>query len=298
MAELRNPAMADISYDPGIRQHDRAGDFALRNSVKSSLKFEKRKAALQRTVEFEVLPRLLMAHHPHVAEPAVPRFSDSAKVLAEIVLGTRPECGSSHVQALLDQGIRLQDIYIFHIEQAACCLRQFWADDERDFAEVTLGLWRLQQLLREFGAVFRQDALSPTGHRALLTLGSCAAHELPYRMFKLVLAGEFFRHDGWDSWIEPDCNGGDIVTLIHNEWFDVLEISIDDEKKQDSLAAQIKKIRHESLNRSLCVAVGGAAAQGNPNLVETLGGDVIAAELTDATARNRYVHDTPKGRHQ
>jgi len=293
MADLRFPVMADISYDPGVCQPKRGNEFPHRSAIKHSLKFEKRKAALQRAVEFEVVPGLLKAHRSQAAAPAelAQRSSDAARVLADLVLGKNAGQATAHIESLREQNLPLEDIYLRFIEPAATCLNQMWPDDRCDFAAVTLGLWRLQQLLREFSVAFREAAPYPTG-RALLTLGATPTHEMPYQMFRLVLAGEFFRRDGWDTWIEPDGNSAEILTLLQTESFDVLEITINNDRRLDTLAARLRTMRGESLNSSLCIAIGGPVARDHPDLVEILGGDVLAAELNNAAARSRYLPRT------
>jgi hypothetical protein len=300
MADLRFPIMADVSYESGRRQPDRGSEFNHRPASARSLRFDRRKDTLAQAVEFEVVPRLLMAHvTPALAGAqgtASPAVSDDASSLAAIVLGPRPDQAHDYVQARLDQNIPLEEIYLHAIAPAARCLRQLWADDERDFATVTLGLWRLQQLLRDFSAAFRKQAAKPNGQRALLTLAPGSAQDLPFLMFSLVLSSEFFRRDGWEPWIEPATTGTELMTLVRDEWFDVVEISVNSDRRLEATAALVQTLRASSLNRSLCIAIGGSAARAHHRVVAWLGGDVLAADLSDSHARNRYLIDTPTGR--
>lgn len=298
MAELRFPAMVDVSYESGGRRSDRGSNYTDRHAFARSLKFEERKRALQQAVEFEVVPRLLLAHYDSPPAEAhrrgSPHFSDAVNALAAIVLGSQHEQARGYVQERLDQNISLEDIYLHCIAPAARCLKQLWEDDERDFAQVTLGLWRLQQLLRDFGGGFRREAAKPNGRRVLLALGPGAAQDLPFRLFSLVLSSEFFCRDGWQSWIEPESTGNEIIALVRSEWFDVIEVLIGNEKRLDATAKRIHAIRSESLNRSACIAIAGLSANAPSELVASLGGDVVAANLNDAQTRNRYLTDTPK----
>jgi hypothetical protein len=143
-------------------------------------------------------------------------------------------------------------------------------------------MWRLQQLLREFSAAFRAEAGPSTGLRSLLTPGPGEAHDLGYLMFGLVLLGEFFRRDGWDAWIEPAPEARALSSVIHNEWFDVVEFMVSGEKRLDELAASIKMVRKASLNRSLGVLVCGQAFVEHPELVLLVGGDMSTADPRDA----------------
>jgi hypothetical protein len=279
MADLRYPVMADISYDNAGRQPDRSGEFARPRVVARSHNGEKQKAAVQCAVEFEVVPRLLHAHRQLKDAPTferTPPVFDGIKALAEYALGRSQDAAALHIEGLLEQGASLEELYLKLLAPTATYLKQLWIDDERDFAEVTLALWRLQQLLREFSSAFRRDAHKPTGQRVLLTLASGETHELPYLMFALVLSGEFFRREGWSTWIEPDSTRSEISALVRTEWFDVVEFLVNGDKKLELLAAQIKVIRSESINQSVCIGVAGNTVHQHPEFVKFLGADVLA----------------------
>lgn len=283
MADLRIPAMADVSYDRGERQTERASEFAHHHAIARALKFERQKATLLRTVEVDIVPRLFSAHQPPATEHPLPDGSpctdDGVKMLAGFALGRSQEACSRHVQELLEQGTPLEKIYLDTLVPTASHLRQLWIDDECDFAKVTLGLWRLQQLIREFSTVFRQDSKKPTGRRALLTLMPGETHELPHLMFTVVLTGEFLRLTGWNTWIEPDCRRRDAMALFRSEWFDVVEFLVNSDNRLEILAAQIKAIRAESINPSICIAIAGEAVQRHPELLKFVGADVLVAGL-------------------
>jgi len=288
MADLRFPVMADISYDRGRQQADRGPDYGPRIAMARTLRFELPKAALQNAVEFEVVPGLLFAHPPLHAQPQpkpVASVPDAdIKILAALVLGRNSDGVSLHVQGHIERGTTIADVFLKLLAPTAAHIKHLWNDDECDFAQATLGIWRLQQALRGLSAAFRQTATKPNGRRVLLTLAPGETHEMPFLLFNLVMTGEFFRRDGWSSWIEPDCARGDTLALVHNEWFDVIEILINGDKRLDRLAAQIKTIRGESINRSVCIAIAGDAVQQHPELVKHLDADVMAAGPENAGA--------------
>lgn len=286
MADLRNPVMADISYDRGDRRPQR-GDYAQRRTVTRSVNAERQKAALLSAVEFDIVPQLLSAHQaPARKLERVPAGAEAVASLTALALGRSDNVCAAYTQTLLDT-MPLDRIYLEVVAPAADRLRKMWIDDERGYAEVTLGLWRLQQVLRDFSPLFRQSAKLPTGQRVMLTLPPGETHELPHLMFMLVLSGEFLRRDGWNTWIEPDCTRRDAMALLKDEWFDVVEFLVTSEKRLDLLAAQIKIIRGESTNRTVCIALAGTTVQQHPALLKYLGADVLAAGLDRPAAPAR-----------
>jgi MerR family transcriptional regulator, light-induced transcriptional regulator len=286
MSDLRPPLMGEVAQDVSSGLPD-CGHEVLRLAIARSLERERRRVNVKRAVEFEIVPRLLLAHPSGGSlSPSLNLdFPNEIKGFAETVLGRSEDAAGAYIQGLHDQGVPLEAIYLKLIAPTARYLQYQWLEDERDFAEVTLAQCRLQQLLRQFSTAFRGDHPHATGLRALLAAGPGELHDLGYPVFGLVLLGEFFRRDGWDAWIEPAPKAGELSTLIHNEWFDVVEFMVSGEKRLDELASTIKAIRKASLNKSLGVLVCGQTFVEHPELVLLVGGDGPAADPRDAASQ-------------
>jgi MerR family transcriptional regulator, light-induced transcriptional regulator len=249
---------------------------------------------LSRTVEFEIIPRLVMAHTHTVREVRAPNVptdvGGEVTSFAELVLGAESNRATELVQAYRDRGVPLETIYLELLVPTARHLRHLWMEDEWDFAEVTLALWRLQQLLRDFSPAFCAGAaLKSAGLRALLTPAPGEKHHIGHMMFGLVLAGEFFRRDGWNTWIEPDSAGAAFIEAIRTQWFDVVEFFASSDKKLDDLASNIRMVRRESSNRNIGVMVCGPAFSERPELVLLVGGDAVVSDFSQETLQARNV---------
>jgi MerR family transcriptional regulator, light-induced transcriptional regulator len=246
---------------------------------------------LTRTVEVEIIPRLVMAHGQAVAPidpPAVVAANTHITDFAELMLGAESSRAAEQIQAYRERGVPLETIYLDLMVPAARHLRHLWMNDEWDFAEITLALWRMQQLLREFSPAFCGDARTG-GLRALLTTGPGEKHDIGHMMFGLVLAGEFFRREGWDTWIEPDSSGAAFIETIRTQWFDVVEFFANSDKKLDDLAANIRLVRRESPNRDIGVMVCGPAFNERPELVLLVGGDAVVSDFSQEALQARNV---------
>ena len=253
---------------------------------------------LGRTIEAEIIPRLVMAHgksaHGKSAAPRVPLVATEqardAVAFADMMLGPDDGRAAACIQSHRDQGTALETIYLDLLVPAARHLRHLWMDDERDFAEITLGLWRLQQLLRDFSAAFQADvAVRSAGLRVLLTPAPGETHDVGYMMFGLVLAGEFFRRDGFDTWIEPDSAATDFINTVRTQWFNVVEFFANTDKKLDDLASNIRMVRRESSNQDIGVMVCGPAFTERPELVLLVGGDAVVSDISQEASQARHV---------
>jgi hypothetical protein len=249
---------------------------------------------LSRTVEVEIIPRLVMAHGnavPPIRPPAA-ISADDAEItdFAELMLGAAHNEAADRIRAHHDRGLALETIYLNLLVPAARHLRHLWVNDERDFADVTLALWRMQQLLRDFSPAFCADAVvKSAGLRTLLTPGPGEKHDIGHMMFGLVLAGEFFRRDGWDTWIEPDSTGTTFIDTVRSQWFDVVEFFASSDRKLDDLASNIRTVRRESSNPDIGVMVCGPAFTERPELVLLVGGDAVVSDFRQEALQARNV---------
>ena len=248
---------------------------------------------LGRTIEAEIIPRLVMAHGKSAVAgmPVVvtENVHDAAE-FAEMILGPENDRAAEWIQSYRDRGLPLETIYLDLLVPTARHLRHLWMDDERDFADITLGLWRLQQLLRDFSAAFRNDlTVRSTDFRVLLTPAPGETHDVGYMMFGLVLAGEFFRRDGWDTWIEPDSAATGFIDTVRTQWFNVVEFFANSDKKLDDLASNIRMVRRESSNQDIGVMVCGPAFTERPELVLLVGGDAVVSDMSKEASQARHV---------
>jgi hypothetical protein len=239
-------------------------------------------AGLAKAIEADIVPRLVMAHRQIPAVVAAePERAGSCEVgqFAEMILGQDTAAACAHVQALQAQGKALEAIYMDLLAPTAAHLRELWSADLCDFADVTLALWRLQHVLREFSTEFRGEGdQAESGMRALLVPAPGERNELGYVMFGLVMIAEFLRRDGVDAWIEPDPSSNEFSGVIRSQWFDVVELLVSGDKKMDAVAERIRMIRRESPNRGVGVMVCGPAFVEHPELVLLVGADVMVGD--------------------
>jgi MerR family transcriptional regulator, light-induced transcriptional regulator len=259
-------------------------------------------SGLTRTIETAVIPSLLAAHSRlretrsnlsvEQADPA----SDHAAELAEQMIAGDTEGATARIETLRSRGYSLEDIYIQLLAPAGGHLRHLWGADLCGFAEATLALWRLQQLLRHYSVEFRAETeRQETGRRALLAPTPREKHDLSYAMFYLVLLSEFFRRDGWEAWIEPDPNAPEFAELIRKQWFDVVEFLVSGEKQLDALASRIRLIRRESQNRSIGVMVYGQVFIEHPELVVLVGADLTATDARQGALQAQHLLSLTSG---
>ena len=244
---------------------------------------ELRLALLSRAIEDEIIPRLMLAH-PTAGDclPPAPSASgqvsqDNVRAFAQLVLEPDENVAHACIDAMRTSGISVETIYTDLLAPVARYLGELWEDDLCDFTQVTVGLGRLQQVLRELSPAFSQSNASTSGNRVLLLPGPGEQHT-----FGLVMVAEFFRRAGWDVGGGPWEAGADPVVMVKREWFDVVGFSLGNVEQLDDLAACIKNVRAAALNKSICVIVGGPLFLANPEYVAYVNADAASTDGAQA----------------
>ena len=200
---------------------------------------------LLRTIEAEIIPRLMLAHQtarlPILIDDVSPPTLGHEDVVAfaALVLSQQAGAAIAQVEVLRAQGVALEALYLDLLAPAARHLGELWEADLCDFTQVTLGLWRLQQVMHELSPAFQNEATySLQRRRVLLAPAPGSQHTLG-----LFMVAEFFRRAGWDVSAEPAASAAELAAADGRDWFDVVGLSMGTELQveadgRDSGAAQ------------------------------------------------------------
>jgi methanogenic corrinoid protein MtbC1 len=273
----------DLGYD-GERMRGQAGDAFDVNSRLGSQQHddtERRIAGLVRTIEGEIIPRLMLAHAARGRElvsasgaPARPVEPEHVDTLIRAVMAEDTTAALQLVRSLAASGISLETIYLELLSPAARRAGELWEADQCSFTDVTIGLWRLQEVMHEVGmanGIPPRTAEPP--HRVLLRQTPGEQHS-----FGLNMVAEFFRRAGWQVHDESTEAGTDPVANVRSRWFDVVGLSLSGERHLDVLATTIHAIRKASRNRGVGVMVGGPLFTEHPDWVARVGADTTAGD--------------------
>ena len=247
-----------------------------------------RAALLARAVERDVVPRLLIAHRrfgPAVAVPIVlparaPGAADVAR-MAGLVLASDLPAQDDMLRRLQARGMTVESLYLDLLAPAARRLGEMWEQDLCDFTEVTVGLWRLQHMLRDLGraAVPHSEALA-RGNSILLVPVPGEQHT-----FGLAMVGEFFQRAGWHVGGGAFATAADLAGAVRHARVDVVGISVGCGDRLEAVAAAVRAVRRAARERAIRVMVGGAVFVAHPELAPMLGADATAADGLQAVAR-------------
>jgi len=277
-AALQHDALDSCSTHPALPVQAFSSLVARNNAAKERL------AHLARTIEADVIPRLVQAHRYTAAAanttPATLPMQSAQQVaeFVDLIIGDSEARMHAAVDDKRQGGMSVEALYLDLFAPAARRLGDMWLEDECDFSTVTVALGRLQRLLRELSPSFGTEVEYPAnGRRVLFAQPADEQHS-----FGLSMVAEFFRREGWDVVGVVGGSADDPGLRLRREWADVVGFSIGSEGRLEWLRRRIAEVRAASRNPDLIIMVGGPIFVINPAWVAEVGADATARDARDA----------------
>jgi methanogenic corrinoid protein MtbC1 len=229
-------------------------------------------------IESEIIPRLLMAHT--IAEGRVrqrrfrPISQDEAARFAMLPLRLEAASLLTEVDAFIANGASVETICLDLLAPAARKLGEMWERDECDFLDVTMGLWRLQEVMREVAA------RAPVDFAGLALPYSALFSPMPgdHHNFGTLMIEEVFARGGWrsEALVKPERR--ELLDRLARQPFDLLGLTLARDCPSAALSNLIKAVRNVSANPNIIVLVGGRMINENPGIAVEVGADGTGAD--------------------
>jgi methanogenic corrinoid protein MtbC1 len=242
---------------------------------------------LAKAVEYEIIPRLMLAHRmPPECAAEVPmensRISaeDIADFAAMALLNDDGEVRDS-VLALRNRGVPIEAIFIDLLAPVARHLGDMWERDLCSFSDVTLALGRLQKVLRDNSTAFaRQNGSQPNSQGRRILLMPCPGEQ---HTFGLSMVAEIFHRASWDvvTCFMPTDAASEVV---RREWYDVVGFSLGNEAGVPLLREAMGRVRELSQNPLVSIIAGGPLFTLQPELGAQVPADAIITHGPQAPA--------------
>ncbi|KPP93895.1 Methanogenic corrinoid protein MtbC1 [Erythrobacter sp. HL-111] len=248
--------------------------------------------AITTIIEGEIIPRLMMAHSAN-GETAPPeeRASeiDAGDVARFAVLPLELEADAllGEIDRFLAKGVSVDAIYLELLAPSARRLGEMWDRDECDFIDVTMGLWRLQEVMREVAMRVPGDRPAALERKAALF----SAMPGDVHSFGTLMIEEVFARGGWESeaLIKPERR--ELLDRLSRRRYDLVGLTIARDCPSSALANLIKAMRSVSANPRIAVLVGGRVINENPSMVAEVGADGTGIDARAALATaEKLVH--------
>ena len=238
------------------------------------------RASLQRLVNDRIVPELLARHAG--ARQLTPVLAPYADELAHLLLAAEPGPAFALIDRLRGDGRSITQLCASLLEPAARALGDLWQSDSCNDFQVELGLMHLQIALRRAGGEASAQALPRLWHPHSVLVAP-SPHES--HLLASVIASEIFARAGWDVHAEfPDSDVA-LCRLVHDHWFDVLDLSLSAafqrEDRLPAMAASISAAHASSRNPGLIVMVNGRVFHEHPLAYADVGADLGSLGAAD-----------------
>jgi methanogenic corrinoid protein MtbC1 len=237
--------------------------------------------SLTALIESEIIPRMMVAHATRPSAPADGSTVIAAheiEAFAPLVMQVEADELLVHVESLIGRGVAFESVLVDLLAPTARLLGEFWNDDRCDFVDVTMGLWRLQEVVHEIAA--RLPAERPAGSNARRALFA----PMPGEQHSLgtVMIDDIFRREGWLTDRLCDATMADLVRHVKDDWFDIIGLTVSCDCNIGPLRSAIAALRKASRNPQVCVMVGGRIFNADPDLAAHVGADGTAPDARTA----------------
>lgn len=236
---------------------------------------------LEELAESQIIPRLARADAappPRVEAPGCSLvLEEDVTRLCHMVMSADADAerkAEALVDAMRHRGLPAERLFFELLGPVARLLGRYWEEDRCDFTQVTVGVWRLERIMRGLAPAFRGERDVRLRGRAILLMPTPGEQHT----FGLHLVAECFRRAGWQVDEELPPNPAAAGACAGRRAYDVAGFTLGSDRGVDALARAISLVRRASLNRDICIIVGGALFEAQPGLVTRVGADSLARD--------------------
>jgi MerR family transcriptional regulator, light-induced transcriptional regulator len=233
-------------------------------------------------IESQIIPRLLVACRAQTSRPDdIVRnriCASQAEGFASIVLRLEAHALMEQIEGFLARGASVEAVLVDLLAPTARQIGQWWDEDMVDFVDVTMGLWRLQQIVYELSARFPGRApVFGTSRKALFSVFPGNDHS-----FGAVIVEECFRREGWQTELLTNATEHRLINMVTEQYYDMVGLSISCDADLANAPALIAKLRLRSRNQKLGIMAGGHMFIDSPELALRIGADATAPDAEHA----------------
>ncbi len=233
-------------------------------------------------IEQQIIPRLLLIHSSDSQQPAFfhgrRARSDEVRAFSALPLELDGDQLLAEVDRLTAAGVSTESILVDLLAASARRLGELWEDDACDFVDVTVGLWRLHEVMRECALRSGQAIESQQqGRNALFSPLPGEQHN-----FGTMMVEEVFANAGWQTEVLFEPQRHELIHLLAERPFDLVALTASCDCPSAVMSDLITAIRSVSKNPKVRVIIGGSLINADPSLALGVGADGTAEDARSA----------------
>lgn len=220
------------------------------------------------------------AHAANDVRPGTFSRQTVADLIADLhaaVLSTDRGACKPVIARMIGAGIDNHEIADIHVPAVARLLGETWCADRIGFAAVTIGVARLQMMLRDLGAEWRADVNSDPDTPAILVV---VASEVNHMLGAVILSGQL-RRRGFSVRLIMGARAEDVGMAMRMSHYDAVMMSAACGDSIDLLRRLVDAVRLAQRAR-VPVVIGGTILDGTARVPALTGADHATSDLDEA----------------
>lgn len=212
--------------------------------------------------------------------PSAEEVDQFTIALLDAVLGDDGEVHDRVRACMQAARVRLHDVIDHHVPEAARRLGRDWHDNRRSFADVTIGVARLQGLLRDLVAQMREDAVRDADAPGVAVV----VMENEFHTLGAMVVGQQLRRMGISVQLVIGQTEPEILQSVAQDHFDAILVSVSRTECLASVRKLVEKLKNATVAPTP-VVIGGLAVSDEAEIRVLTGADHVATDARDAVQK-------------
>jgi len=205
--------------------------------------------------------------------------------ITQLLLSTEDGAFELAITVLKTHGVSINYIILDLIPIIARRLGKQWEDDTLSFAEVSIGVNRLERVIHKLDYLFQVTQLEKRGNQSILIT---VFPESQHSLGTLILSN-YFIHSGWRVYRPENTSMKSISQEIESHSHDAIAISVSCDEQLELLPNTISALREKSKNANIKVLIGGPLYNKAPEKFAHIEADIKAFTPEESVERLELV---------
>jgi len=192
--------------------------------------------------------------------------------LTNLLLDTKEGSFELAITVLKTHGASINYIVLELIPEIARQFGKQWEDDSLSFADVSMGVNKLERVIHKLDYLFQANQLNRQQNKAIFITGFPGSQ---HSLGSLIFAN-FLIFSGWQVHRPNQVNLDSIVHGVSSKMLQAIAISISTNEQLDRLPDLINTLRQKSQNPKIIVLIGGPLYNKAPEAFDHIQAEVKA----------------------
>ena len=223
------------------------------------------------------------AQSPRVSQHQYRNTLDEEEInkLTNLLLNSEEGSFELAITVLKTHGASIDYIVLELIPAIARKLGKQWEDDDLSFADVSIGVNRLERVIYKLDYLFQANQLDRQQNKAIFITGFPGSQ---HTLGSLIFAN-FLTYSGWQVHRPHQANIDSMVYGVSSKMLQAIAISVSTNEQLEQLPNLINLLRQKSQNPEIIVLIGGPLYNKAPEAFDHIQAEVKACSPEESVQK-------------